>query len=446
MAAYRILVSILALTWPATIGAQDGQPSAAQLPESSKKLIAINVTGSKRFAAQDVIAASGLRLGIIAGDEDFKKAARQLGDTGAFSDIAYSYAYSSDGTKLDLKLRDAEKFVPARFEDFVWFTGEQLRKIIKDYVPLFDGDLPLSGNMAGQVSDVLQARLVEKGVAGHVEYVRYAQDDGPVEAIDYSVADVAIQIRKILFAGVGASELPLLEAAGQKMPERGYSRARLKTFVEHDLLPIYQARGYLKAVFGTPEPKVVSSAAADAADDERHITLVDVTLPVTPGEQYKLSRLDWSGAQAFPTEKLDSMIHMPIGEPADTVRLGIDLANVRNLYGSKGYITAIIKADAKFDDAAATVAIMLRVNEGSVFHMGDLEFRGLDNSLTAKLREAWKLRPGDLYDASYLKQYLQDAHKLLPPSQDWEVAPHVTANVRDKSVDVDLQYTVKAPR
>ena len=25
--------------------------------------------------------------------------------------------------------------------------------------------------------------------------------------------------------------------------------------------------------------------------------------------------------------------------------------------------------------------------------MGDLEFRGIDNSLTAKLRNAWKIRP-----------------------------------------------------
>ena len=38
--------------------------------------------------------------------------------------------------------------------------------------------------------------------------------------------------------------------------------------------------------------------------------------------------------------------------------------------------------------------------------MGDLEFRGLDNSLTAKLRNAWKIRPGEVYDATYLSEYL----------------------------------------
>ena len=49
-------------------------------------------------------------------------------------------------------------------------------------------------------------------------------------------------------------------------------------------------------------------------------------------------------------------------------------------------------------------------------------------------------------DASYLDEYLPVAHKLLPPSLDWEVASHVTANVHDKTVDVDLIYSVKAPK
>jgi hypothetical protein len=78
--------------------------------------------------------------------------------------------------------------------------------------------------------------------------------------------------------------------------------------------------------------------------------------------------------------------------------------------------------------------------------MGELEFRGLDNSLMAKLRDAWKIRQGEVYDANYLDEYLPAAHKLLPPSLDWEVTSHVTPNVREKTVDVDLIYAVKTPK
>jgi hypothetical protein len=78
--------------------------------------------------------------------------------------------------------------------------------------------------------------------------------------------------------------------------------------------------------------------------------------------------------------------------------------------------------------------------------MGDLEFRGLDNSLSAKLRSAWKLRQGEVYDASYLAEFLPIAQKLLPTGFDWDVTSHATANVHDKTVDVDLIYSVKAPK
>jgi hypothetical protein len=78
--------------------------------------------------------------------------------------------------------------------------------------------------------------------------------------------------------------------------------------------------------------------------------------------------------------------------------------------------------------------------------MGELEYRGLDNSLTAKLRSLWKIRPGEVYDATYLSEYLTEANKVLPPGLDWDVAPHVTANQREKTVDVDLFYSVKAPK
>ena len=78
--------------------------------------------------------------------------------------------------------------------------------------------------------------------------------------------------------------------------------------------------------------------------------------------------------------------------------------------------------------------------------MGELAFRGIDNNLEARLRAVWKLRPGDVYDATYLQQFLPQARKLLPVTIDWDVSTHVTAIARDKTVDVDLQYTAKATR
>jgi len=445
----RILVSSLLLAFSLGITPSafpQTQKPMSQMPASARQLIAIKVVGSKRFAEKDVATATGLQLGAPVDDDEFKKAARRLGDMGVFTDIAYSYSYSPAGTKLEFKVTDADKFVPVRFEDFVWFTDDEMMRRIKDHSPLFDGELPLSGNLPGEISDVLQAMLVERSIPGHVDYVRSGKSDGPVDSIVYSVSDVPVQIRNVEFTGAGESEVPALKEAAKRVFDREYSRSILHSLVEHQLLPVYYSRGFLKAAFGTPQPKVVKQPTEKSDDPIQNLTIVDVTFPVTPGPQYKLNALEWSGNQEVPTDTLQKMVHAKLGQPANTIRISDDLKEIQKLYGSHGYVTATIKPEAAFDDAAGTVKIRLDVKEGYLYHMGELEFRGLDNSLTAKLRNAWKLRAGDVYDADYLNQYLPEARKLLPSNFDWDVSPHVTANQRDKTVDVDIIYAVKATK
>jgi len=443
------LLSFLLLVWASVPGLRptaSPQKQFQQMPASARQLIAIKITGSKRYSEQTIAAATGLQLGTPVIEEDFKKAARRLGDMGVFTDIGYTFSYSSAGTKVEFQVTDSGKFVPARFEDFVWFSDAELLKRIKQSAPLFDGMLPISGRLTDEVSDVLQAMLVENAIPGQVDYVRAGPEDGPVQSIVYKVSNVVIRVRNIEFTGAGAEELPALEEAALNLPDREYSRTRLDTLVQRQLLPVYYARGYLKAAFGEPQPKVVKQPSAETEDGPRNQTVVDVAFAVTPGLQYKLKSLEWSGNHEFPTDVLQKMVRAKSGEPANMVRLADNLKDIQKLYGSHGYVTATLKADATYDNAAGTVVIRLDVKEGNVYHMGELEFRGLDNSLAAKLRNAWKIRPGDVYDSTYLSEYLPEAHKLLPPTLDWDVSPHVTANVRDKTVDVDLIYSVKVPK
>ena len=422
------------------------QKPLSQMPPSARQLIAIKVVGSKRFSEQTVAAASGLQIGAPVDDDEFKKAARRLGDMGVFTEIGYSFSYSPAGTKLEFHVADVDKFVPVRFEDFVWFSDEELLRRIKEHAPLFDGELPLSGKLPDEVSDVLQAMLVERSIPGHVEYVRSGKPDGPVDSILYQVADVPIQIRNVEFSGAAEADIPALKSAARRVFDREYSRSILHSLVEHQLLAVYHSRGYLKASFGEPQPTVVKQPSQQSDDPIRNLTVVDVTFPVTPGQQYKLKSIEWSGNQELPTETLQKMVRAEPGQPVNSVRISDNLKEVQKLYGSRGYVTAAINVNALFDDPADTVTLRMDVKEGSVYRMGELEFRGLDNSLTAKLRNAWKMRPGDVFDSTYLSEYLPAAQKLLPANFDWDVASHVTANQRDKTVDVDLIYSVKAPK
>ena len=290
-----------------------------------------------------------------------------------------------------------------------------------------------------------------KGFPGTLIICVPARRTGPIDSIVYKVEDVLIHVRNIEFTGIGAAELPALESAAEKLANREYSRSRLDLLVQRQFLPVLYARGFLKAAFGEPQPKVVKlpsaeTPGAETEDGPRNQTVVDVSFAVTPGLQFKLKAIAWSGNHEFPDEVLQKMVRAQPGEPANTMRLADNLKDIQKLYGSRGYVTAALKAEAEFDDAAGTVVIHLKVKEGFELPHGRTGISRTGQQPDSKTPDAWKIRFGDVYDATYLSEYLPAAHKLLPAALDWEVSPHVTANVRDKTVDVDLIYSVKAPK
>ena len=442
----RLLIVHLGALWLGLLCPSAAAQTRQAAPAVTYKLIEVNATGSKRFTQGEIASASGLPAGTIAGDEDFRKAARTLGESGAFASVAFTYTYSSAGAKLTFQVSDADKFVPAHFTDFVWFSDQDLLQKVHERVPLFNGELPATGRLPDRVSDVLQALLVENDIPGHIDYLRTASKDDKLQSFDYRVSNVIIRIHKVEFTGAGASELPQLQAAAEKLSTRQYSGELLNSFVEHAVLPVYHERGYLKAACARPQLKVVKPTAAEASESRGQETFLDVTFSIAPGAAYKIASWNWSGNKEIPTDALQPLLHIKVGQPANTVQLEDDLRGVQILYSSHGHILAVVKANAEFDDVAGTVDYRLAVDEGFVFRMGELAFRGIDNNLEARLRAIWKLRPGDVYDASYLQQFLPQARKLLPANMDWDVSTHVTAIARDKTVDVDLQYTAKATR
>jgi outer membrane protein insertion porin family len=405
------------------------------LPPSAFKLVSVKVTGTKRYQPGDVIAATGLELHQTVSEDDFRKAVRTLGLTGAFSDVLYSFQYSPEGTKLDLQVQDAERFVPVRFDNLVWFSDEELLNQLHAQVPLFRGQLPVTGDLADEVSNALQGLLIARNVQGRADYLRLAKDDGPVEAFVFSVTGPQIHIGKITFTGAGAAELPLLEAAAQRLEGVDFVRSTLLLQAEQRFLPIYRQRGYLKAVIGDPETKVAQESPEE--------TVVDVTFPVSPGRQYSLTAVDFAGNATYPSGSLRPFIHAPMGQPVNSAQLEGDIDGLKKFYGTHGYMAASIQPTPEADDVNATVKYLLQINEGDVYGMGDLEIRGLDAHTTARLQNEWALRGGDRYDSSYAKGFLDRADKEFLLLAEWNVSISESLNPDDKTVDVTLRFDPK---
>ena len=409
--------------------AQTPKPSSRDLPPSGFTLKSVQVTGTSRYKPEDVIRTANLKLGESLHDEDLKTMVRLLGESGAFAAVSYTSQFDPDGAKIKLKLRDADRFFPAHFDNVVWFTGRELLEKLHAKVPLFDGQLPGNGGLAGEVSEALQALLIPKNVAAQVNYLRPTDEDNPVEAFVFTVSGPTITIRNVEFSGARPAELPTLTAAAKSLQGAEYRRPAVRAVEDQAFQSIYREHGYLKAVLGDPEPTVVQNDA--------HDTLVDVMIPVRPGRQYKLAAIEISGNTAFPDATLEAAFHLRAGEVANIPELARDLEAVHRTYGTRGYMDPTIKAEARVDDSHSTVTYVVSIAEGDVYKMGEVEIRGLDSPTTARLKNDWTLRSGEIYDASYVGQFVEQAYKEVG---DWHASVHESLDPQAKTVDVTVRF------
>jgi outer membrane protein assembly factor BamA len=187
----------------------------------------------------------------------------------------------------------------------------------------------------------------------------------------------------------------------------------------------------LKAQFSDSQAKIVS-------DGPR--TIVDVSFPVKPGIQYRVADVHWTGFSALPADKLQALIHLKPGQPANAVQLGTDLEAVQKLYGTKGYLTAYVKPVSTLDDSSASVSYDLNVTEGDQFRMGDLTVDGIDPAAADKLIAQWQIKKGDVFDDSYLQQFFQVMYHDIGLSRSYSVVPKQNVDRQSKTVNVALHF------
>jgi outer membrane protein assembly factor BamA len=410
----------------------------------ANRLVALKVTGTARYSDKEILAASGLQIGQNAADGDFREAAQRLGDSGLFSDVVYSYSSSGAGVRLEMQLADTDqsKLVPAHFENFVWFTDEELHTALQSRVPLFKQLLPIAGALPDRVAEALQAILTEKQFPGRVNYLRESQDEsgGLPSAIAYRVEEVSIRISSVKFPGLSPEQTSLLTTAARRLTGAEYGRATLAAVAKFDLLPVYLQRGYLKAAFGPSDARVLPEPSPPGDAQAPTELQVDAIVPVIPGKVYSTSSVDWKGNSAIKMGELAPLLHLPTGQPADAVRLLRDIENVGKLYRSRGYMTVQIKPDAQLDDEKSTVRYDLHIVEGDLYNMGELEILGLDTQATARMQAAWTLREGQPYNADYPNKFVDDTGQLLPHGVRWAVSIHETLEAKDKTVVVEIRF------
>jgi len=418
-------------------------PLASAAP-SIGKIKEVRVTGLKRYTPTEILPLTGLTAGRSVTEDDLKDATNQLAKTGAFSNLAYSYSTLAGAVKVTLDLQETDKLLAVRFDNFVWWTDDDLRAKLRSRVPLYRDELPMAGTLPDSVADGLQALLSERELPGHITYTRFSELGQSLEAFVFHVEDISVRVRSVDFPGAAAEELSALQqAADKQLLGRQYSAAQVSKICDIDFRNVYQGRGYLQVEFGaptttardTPKPKPPD---AEPTGDE-NIVRVDVHVLVRPGLQFRLSAVNWTGNNAITTSELEKFVTANPGEIADLPRLREALEQSSRAYGRRGYMGIQQKLESRLDPSTKTATFTVQIVEGDVYHFGELRIEGVDSKTAARLRDRWTLRSSEPFDVTYELTFMRETQNLLPQGR-WSAAEN-HLDESDKTVDVVLRYT-----
>ena len=395
---FVILVSLL-LSLRAPLRAQ---ATAA----GSSRLEGVEVVGSARFHSDQIAPATGLHNGTNVTRDDLQAGADRLAKLGPFTGVQYRFTTVEGGVKVTYQVADAAA-VPVSFDNFPWFTDEEITAAIKNAIVLFDGSAPAKGTILDDMSATL-AKLLET--------------HNPHAAVSHSACDFSQRPAGTAIPngrrGAEGRKCRILRRAGERRPWNPDAafRYRWETFFP-------KRTGNLRTRASAPHlsfARILARSVYDRANarfvrERREFPsqtkLVVASHPSNPGPAYVWNGLTWMGNSAIPPHDLDQFAKLKTGDPADGMKIEAMWQEVRDAYSKRGFLDATLNPVPQFDENAKRVTYAVSIMEGPQYQMGNLILTGLSPDGEKRIRTAWKIASGSVFDKTFYDQFLDTGIK-----------------------------------
>ncbi len=420
----------------AAIAAGQTQAQTPAAPPEEGVLGAITATGSQKFTAAQIAEASGLKVGEQINRAALQLAANRLAATGLFSNVRYRFSSQGPNVSLEFQVADA-KTLPVAFDNFPWFTDEELDKAIQQSVGLFDGTAPEDGSYVDAIGAAIKKQLETIGVPGRVEHRVIERPIGSGLKVQYRLVGPTLTVGSVQFTDPLAEHDERVSERLQDLIGKPFSRYYVDVFAAEQVRPVYLSQGFLKVQFGAPEARFSGNPNRP---DLGHVVVI---VPVTAGPRFTWSGVNWSGNTVYNAAALDRMMGLSKGQTADGLAIAAAWQKIRDEYGKKGYLDVSLDDEPVYDDAKATVSYNVKVTEGEPYRMGKLVITNLSLEAEKRIRKDWLLRAGQTFDLDYfhvfLSQIVKEALAGLPVHYQ-HIGRFLQRNQKNHTVNVLLDF------
>jgi outer membrane protein insertion porin family len=216
--------------------------------------------------------------------------------------------------------------------------------------------------------------------------------------------------------------------------DRSYKEVKFDEDAEK-LVSFYREHGYIKANVGVPELTVLSDS------DDQKTRYIELKIPVTEGERYRVGSFDVAGNTVVKTEYLKPLFKTNVGEFYSEKKIRKGMEKAREIYGAGGYFEFTGFPEYKFHDEPnpnepeapaalaapeaangqsgekdkAVVDVTLRMVEGPQFFINRIIFTGNttthDNVIRRELL-AGRLLEANIFNTEALKYSIKRLNQL----------------------------------
>lgn len=352
----------------------------------------IEFEGLQRLTADEVIASSGLKLGQTFDVTVLDRAAQKLADSGLFKNLGYKTRRAGNAVTIIFQVEESKAGnSPVLFDNFIWFSDEELAEAVRRQVPTFAGTAPNAGETVNSIVKALQKLLIERNLKGVVEHM--PSEDEQV----FTVTGVNIPVCTLHFPGARNVSEDKLISNSREFANTDYSKKVASVFAVTRLFPLYREVGQLRATFGDPLAKPDAKVSCNGG--------ADVTIPVDEGLIYSWEKSEWTDNHAVAAPELEAALGMKAGEVANGLKVDKGLIAVGKRYGRKGYLDLRLEPRPEYDDVTRRVTYKIAVNEGPQYRMGNLILKGYSETAGRLFRAKWEMNTGDIFDIDYVDEF-----------------------------------------
>jgi outer membrane protein assembly factor BamA len=386
------------------------------------KVAAVTVSGSARYPSGAVAAVTGLKPGDPITRDDMQRVADTLAQLGPFTNVRYRFNTTDKGVVIDYQVTDAPA-VPVSFDNFPWFTDDELIAALKQSSILFDGTEPERGTILDQTGLAIEKFLREHAIFGSVTHAVTTLDLQNREVMEFKLEGVPIEVEKIGYSDPAVQQDRRIQDRISDLAGKPYSRHAIESFNFEVVRPEYLDHGYLRVQFGAARPVFPTGA------DRSHATKISIDVTVTPGVAYTWNGVHWSGNSGISAADLDklNMVLKP-GDIASGTEIQALWERVKTSYANQGFLDLAVQPVPQFDDASRQVSYTLSIHEGPQYHMGKLELAGLSLEGERRIRAVWSIQPGAVFNESIFESFLDSGVKRafagFPAHYDMEKTEH----------------------